>query len=322
MRERTESHSEARTVRHPTHAALRRDHPSTLEGERVSVSRDPRLSVRASLEETAFQIPSLPKHAPEVPKRFHPTALIGKRLGEYRIESILGRGSMACVYKAEHMGLRRPCALKVMDPALVMKQPVIREQFWAEARVVANLLHPHIVTIHNLGSADGFHFIEMEYVPGGMTLRESLVREGPLEPVARPQLARAGRAGPGCRPRRRVLVHRDIKPANVLVPPRCRAKLADFGGRSPARRADTRRGAAGRDADVHGPRTLPAGRRQSAASNIHARASCLFHALSGRLPFTADTIGQLIRLHQHQAVPDVRADRRDAIPDAAGTRSR
>ena len=68
--------------------------------------------------------------------------------------------------RPKHLGLHRPCALKVMDPALVMKQPVIREQFWAEARVAANLLHPHIVTIHNLGSADGFHFIEMEYVPG------------------------------------------------------------------------------------------------------------------------------------------------------------
>ena len=67
----------------------------------------------------------------------------------------------------------------------------MREQFWAEARAAANLIHPHIVTIHNLGSVHGLHFIEMEYVPGGLTLaRKSLVREGPLEPLRATLLAR------------------------------------------------------------------------------------------------------------------------------------
>ena len=80
---------------------------------------------------------------------------------------------------------------------LVARQPGIREQFWAEARAAANLLHPHVVTIHNLGSVQGFHFIEMEYIPGGQTLRESLVREGPLEPVRASTLGPAGRAGAG-----------------------------------------------------------------------------------------------------------------------------
>jgi eukaryotic-like serine/threonine-protein kinase len=279
-------------------------HALTLDCERVSLGREFRVSGRAALEETAFQIPSVPKQAPEVSRRFSPDALLGRKLGEYRIESILGRGSMACVYKAQHLGLRRPCALKVMDPTLVIAQPVTREQFWAEARVAANLLHPHIVTIHNLGSADGFHFIEMEYVPGGMTLRESLVREGPLEPLRATELARQVVLALGAA-HDSGLVHRDIKPANVLLTPRGVAKLADFGL---VRRLDE---LAQAGTPLAGTPTFMApelfqGTPASPGSDIYALGVMLFYTLSGRLPFAADKISQLIQLHQHQPVPDVR----------------
>ena len=70
-----------------------------------------------------------------------------------------------------------------MDSALVARQPLLREQFRAEARAVAKLVHPHIVTIYNLGSEGDHHFIEMEYIPGGKTLRDVLIHEGPLDPM-------------------------------------------------------------------------------------------------------------------------------------------
>ena len=211
---------------------------------------------------------------------------------------------MACVYKAKHLGLHRPCALKVIDPALVMKQPVTREQFWAEARVAANLLHPNIVTIHNLGSAFGFHFIEMEYVTGGMTLRESLVREGPLEPLRATKLARQVVLALGAA-HDSGLVHRDIKPANVLLTPRGVAKLADFGLVS--RLDELAQGGA----PLAGTPTFMApelfqGTPASPRSDFYALGVMLFYTLSGRLPFSADMISQLIKLHQHQTVPDVR----------------
>ena len=259
---------------------------------------------KAALEETVDQISSVPKHSPHVPGRFNPDALLGRQLGEYRIESILGRGSMACVYKAKHLGLHRPCALKVIDPALVMKQPVTREQFWAEARVAANLLHPNIVTIHNLGSAFAFHFIEMEYVPGGMTLRESLVREGPLEPIRASELTRQVVLALGAA-HDSGLVHRDIKPANVLLTPRGVAKLADFGLVS--RLDELAQGGA----PLAGTPTFMApelfrGTPASPRSDFYALGVMLFYTLSGRLPFSADKISQLIQLHQDQPVPDVR----------------
>ena len=238
--------------------------------------------------------------------------LIGREIGQYLIESIVGRGSMARVYKVRHLGLGRDCALKVMNHALDVEQPGIREQFWAEARAAANLVHPHIVTIHNLGSLHGLHFIEMEYVPGGLTLRDSLVREGPLEAkratVLAKQVALALQAAHDAG-----LVHRDVKPANVLLTPDGRAKLTDFG--LVRRLADLEQGSA----PLAGTPTFMApelfrGTPASPQSDIYALGVMLFHTLSGRLPFIADNIHQIIQLHQHQPMPDIKET--VPVPDA------
>jgi serine/threonine-protein kinase len=229
---------------------------------------------------------------------------IGGRLGAYRVERLLGRGSMACVYKARHLDLERDCALKIMDSALVSRQPGIREQFLAEARAVANLLHPHIVTIYNLGSADGHHFIEMEYVPGGRTLRDTLVHEGPLDPARAVLLARQVVLALGAA-HDSGLVHRDIKPANVLLTRDGDAKLADFGL---VRRLEE---LAQGGAPLAGTPTFMApelfhGTPASTASDIYAVGVLLFHCLSGRLPVAADSVGRLIYLHRTQPIPDIR----------------
>jgi eukaryotic-like serine/threonine-protein kinase len=286
---------------------------SKLHGDGRSVpTRKRRPGSISVLEETVLHEPS---HARRLKKEIRPddvNALPGRKVGQYHIESVLGRGTMASVFKAKHLGLLRPCALKVMDPGLVAEQPEIREQFWAEARAAANLLHPHVVTIHNLGSVEDIDFIEMEYIPGGLTLRESLVREGPFEPLRAATLARqivlalgaAHEAG---------LVHRDIKPANVLLTPDGRAKLADFG--LVRRLAELEQGSA----PLAGTPTFMApelfrGTPASAQSDMYALGVLLFHTLTGRLPFAGENIGQLIQLHQNQPLPDVR-DYVPAIPD-------
>jgi serine/threonine protein kinase len=266
-----------------------------------------------SLEETAHHVSPGSERAREKAGPPDVESLLGRQIAQYRIKSVLGRGTMAWVFKAKHLGLGRPCALKIMDPDLVARQPSIREQFWAEARAAANLFHPHVVTIHNLGCVRGFHFIEMEYIRGGQTLRESLVREGPLDPVRASTVARqvvlalgaAHEAG---------LVHRDIKPANVLLTPDGRAKLADFGL---VRRLDD---LADGGAPLAGTPTFMApelfrGTPASPRSDIYALGVLLFHTLSGRLPFAAESVGQLIALHQNQPVPDLRQIAA-TVPDA------
>ena len=137
-----------------------------------------------------------------------------------------------------------------------------------------------------------------------MTLRESLVREGPLEPLRATELARQVVLALGAA-HDSGLVHRDIKPANVLLTPRGVAKLADFGL---VRRLDE---LAQGGAPLAGTPTFMApelfqGTPASPRSDIYALGVMLFYTLSGRLPFSADKISQLIQLHQHQPVPDVR----------------
>jgi serine/threonine protein kinase len=215
------------------------------------------------------------------------------------------------VYRATHRGLHRLCALKVMNPGLVQREPTTVEHFWAEARAVAGLVHPHIVTVHNLGTERDYHFIEMEYIPRGISLTEMVVREGPMSPHRATQMVRqvsqaleaAHRAG---------LVHRDVKPANVLITPEGQAKLADFG--LVRRRADrlSAVGALAGTPSFMAPE-LFAGGTASAATDLYAVGVMYFYLLTARLPFVADRVAKLIPLHQSAPVPDVR--RLAEVPD-------
>ncbi len=230
--------------------------------------------------------------------------LTGGLLGQYKMGPVIGYGSMARVYQAEHQYLCRPCAIKVLNPGLVARQPQVREQFWAEARVVANLVHPHVVTVHNLGTDRDYHFIEMEYVAGGISLKETLVKEGPLEPIRASKLVLQVVQALGAA-HRSGLVHRDVKPANVLLTTEGRAKLADFG----LVRRHTDSGLAG--AKVAGTPTFMApelfrGNPASPRSDLYAVGVMFYYLLSARLPFAADRIARLIHLHRLAPIPDIR----------------
>jgi serine/threonine-protein kinase len=229
--------------------------------------------------------------------------LIDRTLGQYRIGPVIGRGNMGRVYRGEHAGLGRTCAIKVMNPGLVDRQPQILERFWAEARALAGLMHPHVVTVHNLGSDRGYHYIEMEYVPGGVSLKETLVRGGTLAPVRATNLVRQVAQALGAA-HQAGLVHRDVKPANVLLTADGKAKLADFG-----LVRDMNDGLA--SGPIAGTPTFMApelftGAPASPQSDLYAVGVMYYYLLSARLPFASDRLPLLIRLHQRAPVPDVR----------------
>ncbi len=231
--------------------------------------------------------------------------LTDRGLAQYWVGGVIGRGSMGRVYEAEHLTLARKCAIKVLNPGLLARQPSMRDMFWAEARVVANLVHPNIVTVHNLGSDRGYHFIEMEYVPGGVTLKEKLVREGAFDPMRAAVLVRQVVEALGSA-HRSGLVHRDIKPSNVLLTSTGHAKLADFGLVRRLNELELAGAAVGGTPTYMAPE-LFSGSPASPRSDLYAVGVMLYYLLSARLPFSSDKIGRIIDLHRNAPVPDIRS---------------
>lgn len=146
---------------------------------------------------------------------------------QYRLEAELGHGGMGVVFLARDTTLDRPVAVKVVHPDLAV-HAAITQRFLAEARMIARLRHPSIVSVHSAGETTGLFYYVMDYVPGE-SLRQRLNRELRLPPaeVARllsdlaDALHAAGQAG---------LVHRDVKPENVLLDSATgHPMLADFG---------------------------------------------------------------------------------------------
>jgi TolB-like protein/Flp pilus assembly protein TadD len=151
--------------------------------------------------------------------------MLGRQIGHYRLLEQLGAGGMGEVYRAEDYRLHRLVALKILSPEHA-DQPRSVQRFRREARSVAALNHPNIVTVHSVEESDGLHFLTMELVegktlteripPDGLPLRELLDIALPLADA----LAAAHAQG---------IVHRDLKPDNVMVGRDGRVKILDFG---------------------------------------------------------------------------------------------
>jgi len=151
--------------------------------------------------------------------------MIGRTLGHYRINAAIGAGGMGEVYRATDTKLNREIALKILPPDMA-RDPERLARFQREARTVAALNHPNIVTIYSVEEAEGVHFLTMELVEGH-SLKHRITEGGmPVEQIV--EIARElGEALAGAH--EKGIMHRDLKPANVMVTEDGRVKALDFG---------------------------------------------------------------------------------------------
>jgi TolB-like protein/Flp pilus assembly protein TadD len=151
--------------------------------------------------------------------------MIGRRIGWYEVTAKLGEGGMGEVFRATDTRLGRAVALKVL-PADTARDPDRLARFQREARAIAALNHPHIVTIHSIEEADGTHFLTMELVQG-QPLSELIPADGlAVDRVVTTGIALADALAAA---HDKGIVHRDLKPANVMVTPDGTVKVLDFG---------------------------------------------------------------------------------------------
>jgi serine/threonine-protein kinase len=228
--------------------------------------------------------------------------------GRYEVEELVGHGGMSSVYKARDALLERHVALKILHEQYSSDEDFV-ERFKREARSVAQLQHPNIVTVIDRGEEDGRQFIVFEYIDGE-NLKEHVVRQGRLGvhealeialEVAR-GLAFAHDQG---------LIHRDVKPQNILLNGDGRAKVTDFGI---ARTLDvdgmTQTGTVLGTSNYIAPEQA-SGQRVDAHSDVYALGAVLYELLAGEVPFPGESFVVVAMKHVHEPAPnllDVRGD--------------
>jgi YVTN family beta-propeller protein len=242
---------------------------------------------------------------------------IGTTIAGCRIESLIGRGGMGTVYLAEHIGLQRKVALKILSADLA-DDVNFRDRFVRESRMAASIEDPNIVPIYEAGESEGVLFIAMRYVRG--TDLEALIHaEGALPPERTiaiiSQVASALDAA-----HVQGLIHRDVKPANILVVPGGeagvdKAYLSDFGltKRASSESGLTATGQFVGTLDYAAPEQFEA-RRLTPRTDVYSLGCVVYECLTGEVPFFRDQDAARMYAHLMEPVPRV-TDRRPELPE-------
>ena len=237
-------------------------------------------------------------------KKMAPIYLEGKNLGKYRILEPLGRGGMAQVYKAYHPQLDRYVAIKVLRTDLVEEVEFL-SRFRREARAVAALRHPHIVQIYDFDAQDDLYYMVMELLEGNtlkaylnnLRVREERLPLGEMVKIFSDVLDGLSYAhGEG-------IIHRDLKPANIMLTRRGQAVLTDFGiAQIVGGTQYTISGALMGTLSYMAPEQGLDG-RCDARSDIYSLGIAYYEALTGTVPFDADTPLAILMKHVNDPLP-------------------
>ena len=205
----------------------------------------------------------------------------------YALSGLLGGGGMGRVYLACDMALDRDVALKVLREQYAEDEEFV-ERFEREAKAAASLSHPHVVSVYDRGATvDGTYYIAMEHVPGG-TLKDRVLKEGPMHPAEAVRLGvqvadalgAAHAAG---------IVHRDVKPQNLLLTAAGDAKVADFGIARAATATSLSNSSLVLGTAKYMSPEQAMGDRVGPESDLYSLGVVLYEALTGEVPFEADS---------------------------------
>ena len=238
--------------------------------------------------------------------------VVGETIAErYELEEVVGQGGMSTVYKAHDSLLERYVALKVLHQQYNEDEDFV-ERFKREARSVAQLQHPNIVTVIDRGEEDGRQYIVFEFIDGE-NLKELVVRKGRLE--VRDALEIADEVAQGLAfAHENGLVHRDVKPQNVLLNGDGRAKVTDFGI---ARSLDVEHGVT-QTGTILGTSNYIApeqatGQPVDAHTDVYSLGIVLYEMITGELPFPGESFVAIAMKHIQQPSPNV-LDIRGDVP--------
>lgn len=276
----------------PDRAALLAAHPDLAQRLRTFFADCDRMDRQAAdlrLSADADRTTDQPAAADELPRV--------RYFGDYELLEVIARGGMGVVYKAKQVSLNRPVALKmILAGQLATARDVAR--FQAEAEAAANLDHPHIVPIYEVGDHEGRQYYSMRYIDGASLA--GCPRSDVRSEVKRLAIV----AGAVHYAHQHGLLHRDLKPSNILVDSAGTPFVADFGL---VKRVDADRSFTESGAVIGTPRYMSpeqaAGRKDlTVAADVYSLGVILYERLTGRTPFQGETVLEILQ-QVHDAQP-------------------
>ncbi len=222
---------------------------------------------------------------------------------KYRIEEEVGRGGFGVVFRATDLILERPVAIKTLLLTLMDNEELVR-RFMQEAKIAARLQHQNIVTIYQVGQAENIRFFIMEFVEG-ITIKKYLQENKVFSAALAVKIAKGI-----CRAlhyaHSKGVIHRDIKPENIIIDPRERPVVTDFGIAKPMVGSDLTRTNISLGTPLYMSPEQIRGERVDHRSDQYSFGVLMFRMLTGRLPFQSNDLQALTYMHLHEDPPQLR----------------
>ena len=246
------------------------------------------------------------------PKANPELALIGQEISGCVILEKISSGGMGTVFKAKHKALDRIVCVKILSPLLADDKKAVG-LFLTEARAIAEIDHPNIVFVYNVGREKGFYFLVMSYIEGESL--SAIVRKKPNLPISFVVDTFIGILRGLEAAHKKGIIHRDIKPSNILINKKLEPKIVDFGI---AKKVDKEKGFA-KTTELAGTAYFLSpeqalGRPIDTRADLYAVGASMFYVLTGRYPFTGKNSMEIIQKHINEPAPDIAAYRRGVPP--------